>query len=968
MNRRTLTPTLLLLVSGSLALAQGTQTSSISGRVLEQDGHSVADALVRATSPSLQGERSTRTDADGRFAFRLLPPGDYRIVVTKEGFQSLTIHDHLGLERNFQPNLVLARIGGATVEVVASAGTVDTADTKMASNFTKTTIDALPVDRSSLLDIAYLAPSVVQNMNSDRGSVQIRGSMGTGNLIMVDGQNIMDNLYAGQRIGIVFDAVEETQVITGAIPAEYGQVEGGVINSITKTGGDQFTGSLRIDAANLGKNAVKPMDDRANYPNAWALEKTFTLGGPIIPSKLWFFIALYEFKPDSTIGFSTSAANSPYLSYVQQVKDTRQEYKLTWAVTPTNTVTWSYSGNTKDTTPQDYGAGDLAGLTNLVQVGRFWNVAWNSILTDKLTFTAKVGAKTQVLPTAATPGQGVAPIYNLADGLIYDQSWFDPNDPKPDTRKNRTASAKLSYFWDGLGSHETDFGFDAYQGTTEASGALTPYYTSFGGLTNVNTLFQVDAFDYPTQTFKALSDGSTQLQTFQYVPDKLTANTRGLFLNDKWSPNANFILNLGLRWDGYTADDQVSGSILNTHAFSPRLGLKWDPNGRGDWGFGASYNRLNGRILESTLQNRSYVNFPIYRYYNWTGVMDTYLPVSALLDLTNYATTPSYVLNNPANQYFDPSLKPQAVDEYQVTANHNFRTANWGSGYARLTAVNKIWKNLIDYTVGNNGSYTDPSGAQVYNYYWHNNDQAKRSYRSLEFEAGWTKGGFNLSGNIVWSRLWGNFVGEKKSNPGVGQGLNYFTTQDGVAMYDGAIANPMGYLPGQEPLRMRWTVNYTRTSFLGKQNFGLLYRFDGGLHYDETRPIPLDALNMSNPYTPFSDYAESGPQMFQYLNNKRGSGIFPSQAFLDASFQQDFTLVTLKDGRPVSAFLKIDVRNVFNHMQIASWDTLYASPANGLLSDPWVGANTNPITLGQPVGPGNYGEARSLHFSFGLKF
>ena len=109
-----------LLALGVPVLAQGTQTASITGEVVDKSGAPIAGARVRLTSPALQGARDFITDGSGRFAARLLPPGEYKIVVSKEGLESRTINQRVGLEQTFTPKITLAGSAGAVVEVVSA--------------------------------------------------------------------------------------------------------------------------------------------------------------------------------------------------------------------------------------------------------------------------------------------------------------------------------------------------------------------------------------------------------------------------------------------------------------------------------------------------------------------------------------------------------------------------------------------------------------------------------------------------------------------------------------------------------------------------------------------------------------------------------------------------------------------------------------------------------------------------------
>lgn len=948
-----------LAVGAGALEAQGTQTANIIGEVVDSKGAAVVNAYVKLSSAALQVERQLRTDAAGRFRAPLLPPGEYRISVSKEGMSTTTLTQKLGVEQTFSPRITLKETSAATVEVIASAVAVDKSEFKQAVNYSKETIDNLPVSRSSLLDIAYLAPSVVQNVNEARGGVQIRGSMGTGNLFLVDGQNIQDNLYNGQRIGIIFDAVEETQILTGALPAEYGDVEGGVINSVTKSGGDEFSGSIRYDLSNPSWNAMTPMSNRGDIANALSKEMSLQVGGPIIKSKLWFFAAFFEKKPNTTsVGgvdrVTADNANPGGFSYNNPTRDYRRELKLTWAVNENHTVTASYSNNDVNSL-KDYGAGEFQGLTALHTNGEFYSVALRSIITPKLTMNVRYGEKKQLLEGGGLGNPSNWILYNEDDGYVYNNGWFNPVDPAPDHRNNQTLNLKFTYFWDGAGSHQTDAGFDYYKGSTTASGDQGPGEFTLGGIRY--NIWDVNVFNLDTTARTAMVDPASGMDVGEYHPDKASVVTTGYYLNDKWTFSNQWNFQIGGRIDKYDAKSVSGGNTASHTSFSPRLGAKFDPFGDSRWIFGLSYARYNGRVLETILQNVTYVNNEIWKEFPWTGTTDQ-IPFAQMYNKANYDFTSPYTLYaGPINVKIPKDLKPQSVDETQASVSHTHRHPLLGDGYVKASYVKKNWHDLIDYTQGNSGQVTY-EGQPMYIRIYQNNPEGIRKYDALELEGQTVKGAWTVGGNIVWSTLKGNFVGEGSGSPGRGQGLEFFHVQDGKVMYDSKDLNPYGFLPGHVPLRMRLLGSYSRTNFLGKFSAGFAYRFDSGAHYSWTRRVKRADLN------PDLDQA-FGSSATQYYDQKLGDNVGESQAYTDLSIQQDFQLRRSKD-HPVVAFVKLDVRNVFNRQQVVSVDSSFERvQTGGSVKDPWVPAAE---TFGQPVGPGNFGTPRQVSASVGLKF
>jgi hypothetical protein len=205
--------TLLALGGGAALYAQGTQTASATITVVDKSGAAVANARVRLTSPSMMAERTGSTNASGVFIARLLPPGTYTIEVMRDGFQTTRDTRAIGMDQHYQPRIVLQPVGNTTVEIIAtSSSAVDPTSVQVATNYDAARVDTLPMPRS-IFAMTALTPGVTSGVDD----LQIRGSNGTGNLYLVDGQNLHDNVYNSLAFPIINDSIEETQIITGAI-------------------------------------------------------------------------------------------------------------------------------------------------------------------------------------------------------------------------------------------------------------------------------------------------------------------------------------------------------------------------------------------------------------------------------------------------------------------------------------------------------------------------------------------------------------------------------------------------------------------------------------------------------------------------------------------------------------------------------------------------------------------------------
>src|SRR5262245_43268938 len=275
----------LMLASAVTAGAQGNPTGTISGRVIDTDGLPVPGATVTVSSPALQGLRTAPTSANGDYIVPFLPAGDYEVTFELPGFR--TVKRAVGVKMAETQSLNITLEVAAVAETVTVSGQSPDVvlSATVASNFKKEQLELLPVGRG-LNDAVLLAPGVAGTGPS--GNIMMSGALSFESQYLINGVVVNENLR-GQALNLfIEDAVQETKVSTGAISAEYGRFGGGVVNMITKSGGNQFSGSFRTTFNNDGWRAKTP------YPTDEPIDKITpvyegTLGGPIKRDKLWFF-------------------------------------------------------------------------------------------------------------------------------------------------------------------------------------------------------------------------------------------------------------------------------------------------------------------------------------------------------------------------------------------------------------------------------------------------------------------------------------------------------------------------------------------------------------------------------------------------------------------------------------------------------------------------------------------------------
>ena len=220
---------------------QGRQTGTISGAAVDSQGLSLPGVTVTVGSPSLQGTCTAVTDINGNYALPQLPPGAYSVVFELPGFGAVEETATVPLGGEVGVNAVMAPAGVTEVVQVVGVVPAEIQTTETASNLASDKVNTLPMGRTPFA-IAAIQPGLNTN-TPNAGQLAINGSFAYDNVYLVDGVDTNDNLFGTSNALYVADAIEETQVLTSGISAEYGRFSGGVINVITKSGGNTFSGS-----------------------------------------------------------------------------------------------------------------------------------------------------------------------------------------------------------------------------------------------------------------------------------------------------------------------------------------------------------------------------------------------------------------------------------------------------------------------------------------------------------------------------------------------------------------------------------------------------------------------------------------------------------------------------------------------------------------------------------------------------
>jgi len=334
MNRRWTTLTLTALACATIASAQTSSTAgAVRGVVKNKAGQAVPGASLSLRNRETGLVRTATTSSLGEYQIGLLPVGNYELTVAASGMRTLKdtgVQVSLGQNTIANFSLDVAE-ASAMVEIVASSQTLDTTQVNSVTAVDSKLVESLPLAGGrDFTALVQLTPGSVYD--SDNNRVSMEGARGIQNNLTIDGASYQSNFFGEQRgstrIPFAFgaDTIKELQIITNAFDAQYGNAAGAVINAVSKTGTNEFSGStlLQVRPKSLvSKIRPVPYDPRGTTNTDKALTKNFTqtqfnvnVGGPIIKDRLHFFVGVetYKYKEDMTPDFAIGTSSSTNLA------------------------------------------------------------------------------------------------------------------------------------------------------------------------------------------------------------------------------------------------------------------------------------------------------------------------------------------------------------------------------------------------------------------------------------------------------------------------------------------------------------------------------------------------------------------------------------------------------------------------------------------------------------------------------
>ena len=956
----------------------GQTTASLTGTVTS-GGRPLAGVTVVVKSAALQGTRSAITNDDGGYDFDALPPGEYQLTFERSGMQSGHSTASLRLSQTSRVDAEMRL--GEEITVVAAAPSV-LESPQVSTNLTLREIERLPLQRNQLAT-AQFAPGVNGNTLSN-GQLQISGGPGYDNLVLVNGVVVTENVRGQMRPMYVEDAIQETTLITGAISAEFGRFSGGVVNTITKSGGNLLGGSLRDSLSNPAWSAQTPArEERESTLNhVWEA----TLGGYVLRDRLWFFTAGRWAKNDTarttlSIPAGTNSPASPATSYAEGNDQKRYEAKLTAQIGPRMTAVGSYFGIDTQGTNVRFSNNiyDTASLTTRDDPESLVAIHLNDIVNSGLLAEGHYSRR----KFADRSGSFATDL--IAGTVLLDRSNNNTRFNSPtlcgvcdvERRDNDDVmlGARASF-----GKHDLVAGADRFTESRYANNHVSGSDFSLF----VTRVQWKDGVIYPVITPTNAQGGGTFIRWNPILvpPQADELRTDSAFVNDVWSLGTHWTFNIGARFDRNHAADADGVVSSNDRRVTPRLAVQYDHR------FNLSFAEYSSRIADSIASanqaagNAAAIDFAYKGPAINNGALNTPLADVIQKVFEYFNTTQGGANNRAANNlrangsrtvpgystYFDGTLSSPYVRE--VTAGYGREV---GRGYVRADYIHRDWRDFYAGSVTTSTRRANtPLGIPVDLTLIRNSNNISRRYRGVQLQARWSARRFETGVHYTWSKLRGTDEGESGNTGAV---ANVDPAIFYPEFFNYARVNPVGYLQGDQRHRLRAWAGYD----FGSLTVSLLQSYDSGLPYSIVGPVNLTAFAANPGYASIPNglyyFSERGALRteanlstdvaLRYALRRHGFELFAQGDLLNL-FNNDAIVDPLRIGTTVSTAATSTAFTAFDPRSAAPIECPQGAPAaqcTAMKANYQLSAN-----FGQALNDLAYQRPRTYRISLGARF
>ena len=850
-----------------------------------------------------------------------LPPGVYAVRFDLSGMRTAEGSQRVDLGRTGRVDATMHVAITETVQVTATAPSLVTS-TQGGANLRVEDVAKLANIRT-VWGIAELAPGLTDN-TPNANQLTIAGGFAFDNQFLINGVDVADNIFGTPNNLFVEDALQEVQVLTSGISAEFGRFGGGVVNAITKSGGNTFSGSTRLNFYSPSWTKETPFETAANVTRPKNVQQNYewTIGGPVAKDRLWFFGAgRWESAstpaplPETAIPFSTETSNK------------RAEVKLTGTVAPNHTVQGSFLNNsTSSHRAPVSGTIELAAMVNRQNPNSLWVTSYRGVLRGTTLATLQVsgrrfgarnagGTETDILRSPFRT-RGVS---GVPAGRFYNAPYLDSTDPED--RNNRQAAGSLNWLLTSraAGSHDVKAGFENFASRYVGGNSQTA--TGYVFRADYATASGRPALDSQGRVVPVFQPGVTRLE--QWLPSRgavLEIVTNSLYVLDRWTAGPRLSLDLGTRFEMVQSDATGDISSVDTRTIVPRLGAAYDLSGSGRWVAQASYGHYAGNYTVPTFQDNTDVGNPGLLTYEYSGPAGQGAGFAPGFDPANY--TRFLGGNIPtANVAFADGMRSPTTREFTVGLATPFGTLGSAKVSYQWRSIGDFVEDFIDdptaagkVTVVRNGVTLGTLDRVTFR----NSSTPVRDYQALLVQ-----GNRRLSGRWTVDGHWtvqlrnhGSFEGEAASQPGLSSTFGNYAEILSLGR-----SEPYGRLNDFQRHKVRaWTTYNLDFSRFGAVDASVLYRYNSALTYSliANGVATTASQRAANP-----GYATPPASQTVYFG-ERGTEQFNGAQMVDLAFT--YSVPVFKQLRP---WIKTEFYNLFNDQSLVAFNTTVTPRVGG---------------------------------------
>jgi hypothetical protein len=596
--------TLMLLFWLTGIVAGQISTGSLRGTIADPHGAVVTDAEISVKNVATGVlERTLRTDKNGSYAVEALYPGVYKITITKPGFapHEQNIELQVGRVIVLDAALKLSFVE-ENVAVTNTAPIIELQRSELGGVIERKAIESLPLNGRQFGDLASLIVGVLPAPNyvfvkTRFFHISAGGSDGRQSNFAVDGAENTDVLSGGLQQNFTIEGIQEFEVVSNRYAAEQGRTLGAAVNVVTKSGGNTLHGSYFVFHRNQDLNARDPFESRKSAFHR--TQQGVTFGGPVRKNQTFFFVA-FENTNEEDLGIVNTNGTFPQsegsfpLPFTARLLTARADHQLNKQ--QKLSIRYSYENNFSTD-----GIGGIRSAENGVRnINRGSDLAasYTAIVTPQVLNTLLYhfsSFDSQLLPLISA-AEIVRP--SLITGGSYNTPYLR-NVIRHQIR-NDTAIVKPTSW----GPHNLKFGADYIH--VEINGRLE--YDARGRF----FFFRDAPLNSTSANLALFAVGNFDLPTYH-------DNIAGAYVQDDWKLSRTLTLNLGLRWDLSTNENNpgfispISRQRARGRDFNnlgPRVGFAWDPSGsgttviRGGYGIFYALSVATNPVIESLFDSR----------------------------------------------------------------------------------------------------------------------------------------------------------------------------------------------------------------------------------------------------------------------------------------------------------------------------------------------------------------------------